>query len=266
MDIAFILGVLIGIGALVAMVFLEGGSLSSLILIPPIILVWGATIGLGIASGTLGDAILAAKSVPRVFMGKSPKPGKTIEKLVEIADKARKGGMLSLEKDASETKDPFMKNALQNIADGTDGEELRTLLEDQLESTVKQDAKTVKWFKVLGGFAPTIGVLGTVVSLTHVLENLSNPEELGHMIAAAFIATFWGLASANFFWLPISDRLARLAALEMQNRQLIIEGALAIQSGIQPRLLGERLEAMIPPSELGKKAAKGGGKKGKGDE
>lgn len=98
----------------------------------------------------------------------------------------------------------------------------------------------------LGGYAPTVGIIGTVVSLTHVLENLSAPEELGHMIAAAFVATLWGLLSANFIWLPIGTRLSRLSELEVDRMTLVMEGVLAVQAGSQPTLLRERLTAMVP--------------------
>jgi chemotaxis protein MotA len=102
-----------------------------------------------------------------------------------------------------------------------------------------------------------VGIVGTVVSLTHVLENLSNPEELGHMIAAAFVATLWGLLSANFIWLPIGARLARLSELELEQMNLQMEGLLAVQEGAQPILLGERLTAMIPPHKRGGKRKEG---------
>lgn len=163
-----------------------------------------------------------------------------------LADKARREGLLSLEAAAAETKDPFLRNALQNIADGTDGEDLRELLDDAVEAKIKSDHTASKFFMTLGGYAPTVGIIGTVVSLTHVLENLSAPEELGHMIAAAFVATLWGLLSANFIWLPIGTRLSRLSELEVDRMTLVMEGVLAVQAGSQPTLLRERLTAMVP--------------------
>ena len=111
-------------------------------------------------------------------------------------------------------KDPFLARALQNIADGTDAEDLRMQMEDEIDTKSRSDHASSKFFASLGGYAPTVGIVGTVVSLTHVLENLSKPDELGHMIAAAFVATLWGLLSANFIWLPFSSRLARLSELE----------------------------------------------------
>jgi chemotaxis protein MotA len=110
----------------------------------------------------------------------------------------------------------------------------------------------------LGGFAPTVGIIGTVVSLTHVLANLGKPDELGPLIASAFVATLWGLLTANFMWLPIGGKLRKLAQLESDRQTLLMEGLLAVQAGSQPRLLGERLKAMVPPAARADTGGKGG--------
>jgi chemotaxis protein MotA len=192
-------------------------------------------------------------------MGKTSRPQDSIDQVVRFAEKARSEGLLSLEEEAASVKDPFLARALQNIADGTDAEDLRVLLEDEIDSKSRSDHANSKYFASLGGYAPTIGIIGTVVSLTHVLENLSKPDELGHMIAAAFIATLWGLLSANFIWLPFSSRLARLSELDIERMTLLMEGVLAVQSGAQPLLLAERLRSMVPEHQL---KASGNGKKG----
>lgn len=257
MDIATLIGIVAAFGALFTMLTLEGSSVSAILLPAPMVIVFGATIAVGFASGTIPDAINAIKALPKAFRGKVEKPAKVIDRLIEIAEVARHEGLLKLEEEANTTKDPFLKNALQNIADGTNGEELRIMLEDEIETAKKTGHGAGKWFKILGGYAPTVGIIGTVVSLTHVLENLSTPDHLGPLIAAAFVATLWGLVSANFIWLPIGDRLNRLTDLEVERMNLILEGVLAIQSGAQPRLLGERLRALVPASSLpkAKKAA-----------
>ncbi|MFQ4148030.1 MotA/TolQ/ExbB proton channel family protein [Arthrobacter sp. LAPM80] len=246
MDPATILGLLIAFGALFGTITLEGASVASITLPAPMLLVLVGTVAVGMAGSTMKDFVHAVKSLPKAFTGKPPKPGESIEQIVALADKARREGLLSLEAAAAETKDPFLRNALQNIADGTDGEDLRELLDDAVETKIKSDHTAAKFFTTLGGYAPTVGIIGTVVSLTHVLENLSKPEELGHMIAAAFVATLWGLLSANFIWLPIGGRLGRLSELEVDRMILITEGVLAVQAGSQPTLLRERLTAMVP--------------------
>ncbi|HAM26019.1 MAG TPA: motility protein A [Microbacteriaceae bacterium] len=252
MDPATLIGILVAFGSLFAMLTLEGSSVSAILLPAPMVLVFGATIAVGIASGTIKDLVLGVKSLPRAFTGKVAKPHDTIDQVVALAEKARKEGLLSLEQEAEKVDDPFLRNALQNIADGTDGEELRELLEDEIATRTASDRIAGKFFTTLGGFAPTVGIIGTVVSLTHVLENLSTPDKLGPLIASAFVATLWGLLSANFLWLPIGSRLRRLSDLENARMTLIMEGVLAVQAGSQPRLLGERLRAMVPANALPK--------------
>jgi chemotaxis protein MotA len=254
MDPATLVGIALAFGALYAMLTLEGSHLSAILLPAPMILVFFATIAVGVAGGTLRDAFQAFKSLPRAFIGRTTKPQVVIEQVVGLAETARTKGLLALEQEAENIDDPFLRGALQNIADGTDGDELRTLLEDEIATKAKGDRTASKFFMALGGYAPTVGIIGTVVSLTHVLENLSSPDTLGPMIAAAFVATLWGLLSANFLWLPIGSRLKRLCDLEVERMTLVMEGALAVQAGSQPRLLGERLRAMVP-AEATKKAA-----------
>lgn len=246
MDPATLAGLLIAFGALFGMITLEGSHISSIILPAPMLLVLVGTVAVGVAGSTIKDVLHAVKSLPKAFAAKPSKPGESVDQVVALADRARREGLLSLEAAAAETDDPFLRNALQNIADGTDGEELRDLLDDAVESKIKSDHTAAKFFTTLGGYAPTVGIIGTVVSLTHVLENLSNPESLGPMIAAAFVATLWGLLSANFIWLPIGARLSRLSELEVDRMTLVMEGVLAVQAGAQPALLRERLTAMVP--------------------
>lgn len=251
MDPATILGILIAFGSLLAMIFLEGASPAALILPAPMILVFGASFGVAIASTTLRDSIQALKFLPRAFTGKSPAPRQTIDQLVALAEIARKDGLLALEQEAAKIDDPFLKKALQNIADGVDADELRIMLEDEASSRERTGNAASKFFNSLGGFAPTIGIIGTVVSLTHVLENLDDPSNLGHSIAGAFVATLWGVMSANFLWLPIGGRIGKLTSLEAERLSILIEGIMALQAGSQPRLLGERLLAMVPVHEQG---------------
>ena len=261
-----IIGLLLAFASVVVMVTLEHANLTSLLLPAPMVLVFGATIAVGLAGNTLPDVISSFKQVPKVFMGKPAKASASIDELVRLAEKARSDGLLSLEEEANNAKDPFLARSLQNIADGTDADELRFLMEDEIDTRMRADHVASKFFAALGGYAPTIGIIGTVVSLTHVLENLSSPDHLGPMIAAAFVATLWGLLSANFIWLPISAKLKRLSELEVERMNLVMEGLLAVQSGTQPLLLAERLRAMVPADPKAKNArnkADDGGRTGK---
>lgn len=246
MDPSLLIGLVLAFGSVVAIVSMEGASIGALLLPAPMILVFGATIAVGLAGNTLKDSLRAFKAVPRAFLGRSPAPQESIEHIVGLAETARSQGLLALEAEAAETPDPFLAQALQNVADGTDPEELRILMEDQIGTRARSDHADSKFFAALGGYAPTMGIVGTVVSLTHVLENLSDPSKLGPMIASAFIATLWGLLSANFIWLPLSSRIGRLSELELERMTLVMEGVLAVQSGAQPLLLADRLRAMVP--------------------
>jgi chemotaxis protein MotA len=251
MDPATIIGIIVAFGAMYTMISLEGADVTSILLPAPMILVFGATLAVGFASGTIPDAILALKALPRAFKGGIGKPQAVIDRVVEFAEIARRDGLLALEQHASDEKDDFLRLALQNIADGMDAEELRELLEDEIATRDRVNRTAAKFFNTIGGYAPTIGIIGTVISLTHVLENLSSPDKLGHSIAGAFVATLWGVLSANLIWLPIGTRLTRLADLDSERMHLLLEGMLAVQAGSQPRVLGERLLAMVPAHARG---------------
>jgi len=266
-DPATFIGVVLAFGALVTMITLEGSSVMSILLPAPMILVFGATIAVGLAGGTMKDFRSAFAAVPGAFRGRTTPPQAVIDQVVGLAETARSSGLLALDQEADNVTDPFLRGALQNIADGTDGDELRMLLEDEIATTARSNRNAAKFFTGLGGYAPTVGIIGTVVSLTHVLENLDTPATLGPMIATAFVATLWGLLSANFIWLPLGSRLRRLADLEVDRMTLVMEGALAVQAGSQPRLLGDRLRAMVPAELLPKVGADAAGSaktKGKG--
>jgi chemotaxis protein MotA len=257
MDPSLILGLVLAFGALLAMIGIEGASVTALLLPAPMILVFGGTIAVGIATGTIRDFLHAIKSLPRAFRGDRRTAASMIDQVVGYADTARSQGLLALEQSLVDEKDPFLRQSLQSIADGVDAEDLRTLMEDEITSAAARNRTASKFYMTLGGFAPTVGIVGTVVSLTHVLENLNKPDELGHMIAAAFVATLWGLLSANFIWLPIGGRLQRLGELEVERMTLVMEGMLAVQAGSPPQFVGERLRALVaqPPTKSNRRGA-----------
>lgn len=245
MDPALLLGLLLAFGAMLAMIGIEGASISALLLPAPMVLVFGATIAVGIASGTLRDSMHALKALPRAFRGDRRTAHGMIDTVVAYAEKARAEGLLALEQKLGDEDDPFLRLALQAIADGTDAEELRTMLEDEIGSAAARNRTASRFYMTLGGFAPTIGIIGTVISLTHVLERLDTPDTLGPLIAAAFVATLWGLLSANFIWLPIGGRLQRLGEVELERMTLLMEGMLAVQAGSPPHFVRERLQALV---------------------
>lgn len=250
MDPATILGLVLALGAIFASMTLEGTALGAILLPAPMLLVFLGTIGAGVAGGTLKDAITAFKSMPTAITSKAPQRGAAIPVLVSLAARARREGLLALEEEARAIDDDFLKEGLSAAIDGTDPEDLRMMLEDRIATKRAKDKVVSKFFTDLGGYAPTIGIIGTVVSLVHVLENLSEPDHLGPMIAAAFVATLWGILSANMIWLPIGARLKRISDLQCGQMEIIVEGLCALQAGANPRLVGDRLRSLVPPDEL----------------
>ncbi|AAT88595.1 hypothetical protein ATY41_09870 [Leifsonia xyli subsp. xyli] len=205
------------------MVFIEQTPVVSLLLPGPMILVFGATIAIGFAGSTITDGVRGFAAIPKALKGKKPNFPATIDSIVELADKARCNGLLALDGEGDRIGDPFFKTALQGLTDGKDSEDLPDLLEEEIQTRTHAEKNASKYFTTMGGYAPTVGIIGPVVSLAHVLENLSSPDKLGPMIASAFIATLWGLVSANFIWLPLGTRLYRLAELESERMHLIVE-------------------------------------------
>jgi chemotaxis protein MotA len=255
MDPAGFIGLGVALGAILATMMIEGSSPVAMLLPGPLVLVWIGTIGVGIAGHTMKDVTGSFKAVPRALRSKSPDPAATVETVVGLADRARREGLLALEDAAKDIDDQFLRSGLQAAIDGTDPDDLRTILEDRIATKRTQDRLYAKYFVDMGGYAPTIGIIGTVISLVHVLENLSSPATLGPSIASAFVATLWGIMSANVLWIPLGTRIRRISDLECTQMEVTLEGLLAVQSGANPRLVGERLRSLLPPQAPAKEAA-----------
>jgi len=255
MDPAGFIGLVVAFGAIFGALLMEGADPMSIFLPAPLLLVWVGTIGVGIAGHTIKDVIESFKAVPRALMSKVPDPTTTVDTLVELADRARREGLLALEDAAKDIDDPFLRGGLQAAIDGTDPDDLRMILEDKIATKRSREKTHSKYFQDMGGYAPTIGIIGTVISLVHVLENLSDPASLGHSIAAAFVATLWGILSANVVWLPLGTRIKRFSDLECAQMEVTLEGLLAVQAGANPRLVGERLRSLLPETPAAKEAA-----------
>ena len=246
MDFATVIGLGVAFGAVLVSIILEGSTPMSVILPAPMLLVFGGTIGAGLASSTIGDFTRAFTGLKRFMLFKKPDMNASVDTIVSLADKARREGLLALEDATKEIDDDFLKDGLQAAIDGTDPDDLRAMMEARIDAKKAREKVIAKVFTDMGGFAPTIGIIGTVVSLVHVLENLNDPSSIGHMIAAAFVATLWGLLTANLIWLPIANRIKRVTELEAAHMELTMEGLLAIQAGGNPRVVGARLRSLVP--------------------
>jgi chemotaxis protein MotA len=257
MDLALIIGIVVAFGTIFAAIFMEGSTPFVIFLLPPILLVFGGTIGAAIAGGTMKDATGLIGQLKKAFTAKITPPDQAVLTLVSLAERARKEGLLALEDAVKDVDDAFLKQGLGLAIDGTDPDEVRGILEAQVDAKKAVDKAGAKIFGDMGGYSPTIGIIGTVFGLVHVLENLSEPDKLGHLIAGAFIATLWGVMSANVLFLPIAARLKRLSDLEVGHMEVVIEGVAAIQAGANPRVVAQRLASLLPPKppEAAKKAA-----------
>ncbi|NUR07129.1 MAG: flagellar motor protein [Nocardioidaceae bacterium] len=246
MDKATLIGIGGGLGIIVVANVIEGGNPASLLILPAMLLVFGGTIGAAVAGGTMADVKAAISALIRAFTWKPQPAGDLVPVVVGLADKARREGLLTLEDAVSKVDDEFLKKGISLVVDGTDPEELREILEGEVDAKRAEDKHSAKFFNDMGGYAPTIGIIGTVMGLVHVLENLSEPDKLGHLIAGAFVATLWGVMTANIMWLPIGNRLNRLSELEAARMELVIEGVLSVQAGANPRVVAQRLESLLP--------------------
>ncbi len=255
MDPATIIGVGLALVVVIVSNVLEGGDPMSLLLFPPMLLVFGSTLLVAFAGGTVADFRLAVRGLVQAFTGRAQTAGDLVPSIVTLAEKARREGLLSLEDSLSDIDDPFLVRALTLAIDGTDPHELRDMLESEVQAQKVEHRQAAKFFAAAGGYAPTIGIIGTVMGLVHVLENLARPEELGHLIAGAFVATLWGVLSANLIFLPIAARLKRLGELEVARMELAIEGVAALQSGSNPRMIGQKLRSLLPADEREAEAA-----------
>jgi chemotaxis protein MotA len=255
MDISTIVGVVVSLVIVFTVQILEGGSPASIILIPSMLLVFGGAFMAGMAGGVLKDATGAGKQLQKAFLAKVTPPTQLVENIVKLAERARREGLLALEDAVKTVEHPFLKRGLQLAIDGTDPEELHDILHAEIAAKKKADKASSKLFENMGGYAPTIGIIGTVMGLVHVLENLNKPESLGHSISAAFVATLWGVLSANLIWLPVAARLTRLSAVEAEEMELVVDGVLAIQAGSNPRLVAQKLRSLLPPDEAKKAEA-----------
>jgi chemotaxis protein MotA len=180
-----------------------------------------------------------------------------IQEVARLAGIAKASGVLALEKESKNIEDPFLRRGLELAADGTNSEEMREVLETEIEATEARHKLGAKIFSDMGGFAPTLGIIGTVIGLVHVLGSLSDPQSLGPAIGSAFTATLWGVLSANLIWLPISNKLKVANELEVQMRYMVIDGLIAIQSGATSRFVRTRMESFLSPSTRSGADAKG---------
>jgi chemotaxis protein MotA len=251
-EISTIIGLILGLGLLVGAYVMEGGTPASLLAVTAGMIVFGGTLGATLIAFPLSAVMKIPKLLALSIRGVPDHGPHIVEQFVEMAEKARREGLLALESDAQTVTDAFMRKGMMLAVDGTDPELVQAILEAEIDAMAERHEVGIQLFEAMGGYAPTMGVIGTVMGLVVVLGHLSEPEKLGHSIAVAFIATLYGVATANIIWLPISNKLKSFSKIEQHERHLIMQGVLAVQSGDNPRIVRDKLEAYLPPARRGR--------------
>ncbi|HET6873784.1 MAG TPA: motility protein A, partial [Acidimicrobiales bacterium] len=244
-------GIVVALVAILGSMVMDGGSPAALISPSSLSLVFGGTFGAAMASAMMTDAKGMVPVLKSALGSKVAPPDEAIARMVSFAEAARRDGLLVLEDAAQDIEDPFFRQAIEMAVDGVDADQIKAVLGKEIESMRGRHKHGAKFFQDMGGFAPTVGILGTILGLIHVLGNLSSPEKLGPLIGAAFTATLWGVLSANIFWIPISNKLKRMSDAEVRSKLLILDGILAIQAGDSPRMVEQQLLTYVAPKERG---------------
>lgn len=250
MDITTLFGIIIGIGCILLGQYLEGGNLGQLMQITAAFIVFGGTGGAVILSFPKTSLLNAVTLLKDVVFDKQYDIDGLIAEIVQYSQKARKEGLISLEKDASNCSDSLLCLGLESIADGTDPVLVQSMLENQLNQLESKVESGAKVWESAGGFAPTIGIIGAVLGLIQVMQNLSDPEKLGAGIAVAFVATVYGVGSANLIFIPFSTKIKIKYKKEFLMKEIIINGILSIQAGESPALIERKLKSFILDSHL----------------
>ena len=228
---------------------MEGTNVMVVLNVPAILIVLVGTLGASIAACGLEPHIKLPVIFKKALVPDDLDLVGRVDQLVGYADQARRDGLLALDEAVKGIDDPFTRKGIQLVVDGTDPDLVAAVLDAENEAMRKRHAAARAPFMQAGGYAPTMGIVGTVFGLVNVMNNLNQPQTLGPLIAAAFLATLMGVGSANVIFLPMANRLKELSEAELHFREMTLEGILAIQAGDNPRVVEEKLMAYVPPKD-----------------
>ncbi|MBF0505332.1 MAG: flagellar motor protein [Nitrospirae bacterium] len=249
MDIAAFIGIFLGIGAIIGGNLTEGGNITHLVQLSAGIIVFGGTLGATLLSFSVRDILNAIKSLGMVFGRSSAAPGEVIEDILGLLVKARKMGLLTLESQVKTIDNAFLRKGLSLVIDGIPPAMIKEILSQEIFTYEETYRKASKVYESAGGFAPTIGILGAVLGLIQVMRNVTDPSKIGGGIAVAFVATIYGVGSANLLFIPIGKKIMNRLNEEIFVRELIVEGVLGVESGVNPYFLKARLNAFLAEHE-----------------
>jgi len=240
-DKSSLTGIFLAIGGILAGLLLEGGNLGQILQPTAAMIVFGGTLGAVMLQFPLPVVLHAIRRLGSVFFNPRQNPQSTIRRLVQYAQKARREGIVSLDSDLNEIEDPFLKKSLMLAVDGTEPDELRKIMELELDNQAEYEEQVPQVFESAGGFAPTIGIIGAVLGLIQVMQHLDKIDEVGRGIAVAFVATIYGVGSANLLYLPVSGKMKLRIREEQIAREMTLEGVASILEGMNPRMLETKL-------------------------
>jgi chemotaxis protein MotA len=252
-DLATIGGLVLALGGIVGGLLLEGGKIRDVAQITAAVIVFGGTFGAVMVTTPHRVLMRAVRKLDLVFVDRAPRPGDAIDEIISFAGKARRHGIVSLEQDADNVPDQFLRKALNLAVDGTDLDDIRKMMELEIAAEEHRGEEEAKVFEAAGGYAPTVGIIGAVLGLIQVMKHLENIDEVGRGVAVAFVATVYGVGSANLFFLPVANKLRSRVQRATQIRELMLEGVVAIVEGLNPKLIRTKLEAYA--REAGQPAA-----------
>ncbi len=249
MDITTVLGLVLGIGAVLVSFMMEGGHLSSLLQGPAMLLVILGTFGAAVVTTSFKQLVNLPKLFKIILFEKKLDSQQLIELIYGLSQKSRKNGLLSLEKELSTINDSFLKKAIQLAIDGFETTKIREILEIEMAYMHERHKVGSAFFQKLGGFSPTLGIIGTVLGLIHALGSMENSSNMAGAIASAFIATLWGVSLANLVYLPISDKLKAKHQDEAVYLEIISEGVVSLAMGDNPRVIRMKLLSFLLPDQ-----------------
>ncbi|MGD9869649.1 MAG: flagellar motor protein [Thauera sp.] len=245
MDKISLFGLALGFAAILLGQMLEGGHLSSLFQPTAFLIVVGGTLGAVMLQSPLRTFVEGMRMVRWVFVPPAVDQEAVIEMVAGWSQTARREGLLTLENQIESLADPFMRKGLQLLADGVEPTRLREVLEVEIGVREGQLRQSARIWEAAGGYAPTVGILGAVMGLIHVMENLSDPSRLGAGIAVAFVATIYGVGFANLVFLPISKKLGAHILLLTTQREMFVDGLIGIANGENPRIIASRMQGYV---------------------
>ena len=259
-DLASLGGLVVAIGGIMTGLLMEGGKVADVKQFTAALIVLGGTTGAVMLTTPMGVLVRALRQLACVFFAHTASRPDMIEEIIEYATQARKKGIVSLEQQAAAVEDPFLRKALTLAVDGIEMNQIRSIMELEITILEQDGDAEAKVYEAAGGYAPTVGIIGAVLGLIQVMKNLANIDEVGRGIAVAFVATVYGVATANLLFLPVAAKMRARLQDSVRMREMMLEGVLSIVEGLNPKLIRTKLQAYQQPASKVKAKAQANAK------